>query len=138
MWSYRNNMEASAMRRTWKEWLLLAIALITILSAFLQIVGTESALNFMGVSISAESIYLFRLVSLLTGLFGGALLHTLLSDAPEPVVLLWVGLQKVLSSLAVLLAVLNQLLTGTTLLVAGYDFLAGLFVLWYRLMISRR
>jgi hypothetical protein len=85
----------------------------------------------MGINPLPETTYLFILVSLLTALFGGALLHTSLTTRYEPTVLLWAGLQKLLGAAAVVLAVLNGLIASPTLLIAGYDSLAGLFVLWF-------
>lgn len=117
--------------RHWTEWLVIAIAVITILSGVGQFVIPDAALTFMSVSVTGETVYLFRLVSLLTALFGGALLHTSLSGRYEPTVLLWASLQKLLGAAAVLLAVLSGLIASGTLLIAGYDFLAGLFVLWF-------
>lgn len=117
--------------RTWRDWLLILIAAITILSGLAQIILPETALSLTGISATAETVYLFRLVSLLTALFGGMLLHAVLSGKNSSSPLLWVGLQKELSAAAVLLAVISGLLpANNALLVAGYDFVAGVFVLW--------
>lgn len=113
------------------QWVLIAIAGITILSGVVQIVVPEAALGALGFTASVETIYLLRLVSLLTALFGGALLHTAWTGRYETTVVLWSGLQKVLGAAAVLLAVLSGMVAGAALLIAGYDFLAGLFVLWF-------
>jgi predicted phage tail protein len=113
------------------EWLLVAIAVITTVSGLLQLVAPDAALAIMDVTPASETVYFFRIVSLLTALFGGALLHTSWRRRYEATVLLWAGLQKVLGAAAVVLAVLSATLSGNTLLVAGYDFLAGLFVLWF-------
>lgn len=118
--------------RTWRDWLLILIAIITILSGLAQIILPETALSLTGISATAEAVYLFRLVSLLTLLFGGMLLHAMLSGQNRSVPLLWAGLQKVLSAAAVMLAVVSGLLpANNTLLVAGYDFVAGVFLLWH-------
>ncbi len=118
--------------RSWADWLLIVIAIITILSGLMQIILPETVLNTMGISPASETIYFFRIVSLLTGLFGAALLHTALSNQPDPIILLWASLQKLLGAAAVVLAVLNGLLASGALAAAGYDFIAGLFILWYR------
>jgi hypothetical protein len=118
--------------RNWADWLLVAIAIITILSGAIQIIQPEMILNSMGIKPADETTYFFRITSLLTGLFGGALLHAALSSQTEPVILLWACLQKLLGSASVLLAVLSGLLTVGALAAAGYDFIAGLFILWYR------
>lgn len=117
--------------RSTTEWLLIAIAVVTVLSGLVQLVTPDAALTFMGISTSDETVYLFRLVSLLTALFGGALLHTALTGRFERTVLVWAALQKVLSAAAVLLAFVGAILASGTLIVAGYDFLAGLFVFWF-------
>lgn len=117
--------------RTPIEWVLIAIAILTILSGVGQLLAPDAALTFMGVQASVETVYLFRLVSLLTALFGGALLHTAWTKQYETTVLLWSALQKILSAAAVLLAGFSGIIAGNTLLVAGYDLLAGLFVGWF-------
>lgn len=117
--------------RAWYDWLLIIIAAITVLSAIAQIIEPETALSLTGLTASPETVYLFRLVSLLTALFGGMLLHAALAGDNRSILLLWAGLQKVISAAAVTLAVINgQLPTNNPLLVAGYDLLAGVFVLW--------
>ena len=117
--------------RHWTEWLLIAIAVITLLSGIGQLLLPDAALTFMGVNPLPESRYLFRLVSLLTALFGGVLLHTSFPGQYDSVVLLWAGLQKLFGAAAVLLAVLGGLIASQTLLIAGYDALAGVYVLWF-------
>jgi hypothetical protein len=119
------------MTRHWTEWLVIMIAIITVVSGAVQLVLPETALTFMNIGISGETVYLFRLVSLLTALFGIALLHTALARSYEPILLLWASLQKLLGAAAVLFAVLSGLLASGASLVAGYDFLAGLYVLWF-------
>lgn len=118
--------------RSWVDWLLIAVAIITILSGLIQIIMPETILNTMGISPVSETIYFFRIVSLLTGLFGGGLLHAALFSQDMPVILLWASLQKLLGAAAVILAVLSGLLASGALAAAGYDFITGLFILWYR------
>lgn len=117
--------------RNWKEWIVVAIAAITILTALGQIAAPETALNFMGVTPSAETVFLFRLTSLFTGLFGGMLFQSRLSGRDETTILLWVSLQKILGSIGLALGALNGTLSTQVLVVAAYDFIAGLFLAWY-------
>jgi len=119
-------------QRNWASWLLIAVAIITIVSGLIQIILPETILNTMGLSPASETIYFFRIVSLLTVLFGGVLLHAALSGQEQPIILLWASLQKILGAAAVILAVLSGLLASGALAAAGYDFAAGLFILWYR------
>jgi hypothetical protein len=118
--------------RNWADWLLIAAAVITLLSGLIQLIIPEIILNIMGVIPSAETIYFFRIVSLLTGLFGGAVLHSTFYPQSQAIILLWASLQKLLGAAAVILAVISGLLASGALAAAGYDFLAGLFMLWYR------
>lgn len=120
--------------RNWMRWLLIIIAAITLLSAGGQFLAPGLALAFMGLGADNATVYLFRLLSLFVALFGGALLQTAVTSRFEPAVLLWAGLQKLLSAAAMLLGVTSGLLASQILLVAGYDFAAGLYVLW----LSRR
>jgi hypothetical protein len=117
--------------RHWTEWLLILIAVITVLSGIGQLLLPDAALALMNITPLPETRYLFRLVSLLTALFGGALLHTAFPGQYQSTVLLWAGLQKLLGAAAVLLAVLNGLIAAPTLLIAAYDALAGLTILWF-------
>jgi predicted phage tail protein len=119
-------------QRNWADWLLITVAVITILTGLLQIIIPETILNSMGISPSSETTYFFRVLSLLIVLFGGALLQSALSGESMSVILLWASLQKLLGAAAVVLAVFSGLLTSGALAAAGYDFIAGLFLLWYR------
>lgn len=118
--------------RSWADWLLIAVAIITVLSGIIQIIMPETILVTMSIAPTGETIYFFRIVSLLTGVFGGALLHAALSNQDMAIILLWASLQKLLGSAAVILAVLSGVLTSGALAAAGYDLIAGLFILWYR------
>ena len=117
--------------RHWTYWLIVAVAVITILSGAGQVLMPERALSFMGFAASGDTVFLIRVLSLFVALFGGALLHAVLIARFESTILLWVGLQKVASAASMLLGVTSGLLASVVLLVAGYDFAAGLYVLWF-------
>lgn len=117
--------------RTRSERIVIFIAAITILSGLLQLIAPQTALGTMGVAATPDVTLLFVIVSLFTALFGAALLHAMLSNTGLKVVALWAALQKVIGSSAIGIGVAQGLIASTALLVAGYDFLAGLFVLWY-------
>ena len=117
--------------RHWTYWLILIVASITLLSAAAQFFAPETALAFMGLSAADDTIYLFRFLSVLVFLFGGALLQTALTSRFEATVLLWAGLQKLSSVAAMLFGVVSGVLASQVLLIAGYDFAAGLYILWF-------
>jgi hypothetical protein len=117
--------------RNWMRWGLLIVASITLLSATAQFLAPGPALAFMGLGADDAAIYLFRLLSLLVGLFGGALLYAAMTSQFESAVLVWASLQKLFSAVAMLFGVTSGLLASQVLFVAGYDFAAGLCVLWF-------
>lgn len=117
------------------DWIILAIAVITMLSGIAQSVAPRAVLSMMQVTVSPETVYLFIVVSLLTSLFGAALLHALLSRQRQAVIIFWASVQKVLGAAAVFIAALNGIIARSALLAAGYDFLAGIFIFGYWIMI---
>lgn len=117
--------------RHWTHWLLVAVAIVTVLSGIGQALLPDRTLAFMGLMISDDTVFLIRVLSLLVALFGGALLHSALTARFEHTVLLWVGLQKLIGAASMLLGMTNGLFASEVLLVAGFDFAAGLYVLWF-------
>jgi hypothetical protein len=122
-------------KRNLMDWAIIAIAMITMLSGIGQIAAPRAVLSMMQVTISPETVYLFVVVSLLTSLFGAALLHALLSRPRQTAVVFWASVQKVLGAAAVLIAALNDIIARSALLAAGYDFLAGIFIFGYWIVI---
>ena len=117
------------------DWAVLAIAVITMLSGLVQIVAHRAVLSMMQVEISPQTVYLFIVVSLFTSLFGAALLHALLSRQRQTVIVFWASLQKVIGAAAVFVAALNGIIARSALLAAGYDFMAGIFIFGYWIII---
>lgn len=117
------------------DWVALAIAVITILSGLAQIVAHRAVLSMLQVTISPETVYLFIVISLLTSLFGAALLHALLLRQRQTVIVFWASIQKVIGAAAVFGAALNGIIARSALLAAGYDFLAGIFIFGYWIII---
>lgn len=64
-------------------------------------------------------------------LFSGALLQALISPQPQPIVLIWAGLQKFGASIAVCLAVIKLIFSPFALLLTGFDLLSGVLIFWY-------
>jgi hypothetical protein len=112
-------------------WTAIAIAVITMLSGLAQTVAHRAVLSMMQVTIAPETVYLFIVVSLLTSLFGAALLHALLARQRQTVIVFWASVQKVLGAAALFIAALNGVIARSALLAAGYDFLAGSFIFGY-------
>lgn len=113
------------------DWTVIAVAVLTMLSGIAQIVASRTILPMMQATIAPETVYLFIIVSMLTSLFGAALLHGLLSRQRQTVVVFWASVQKVLGAAAVFVAALNDIIARSVLVAAGYDFLAGIFIFGY-------
>ncbi len=117
--------------------ILVLISVATVVSGALQVVKPGLVLDVIGGESTDTSRHFFGIVGMFMVLFGGAMLHALLSEAHHPVVVLWAGLQKVGAFAAVGLGVWRELLSALALGVAGFDLMSGLLILWYWLTIRR-
>lgn len=118
-------------------WLLVAIGAATVVSGAVQVVAPGFILGMMSAEVDAAGRHFFGIVGMFMVLFGGALLHALLSATHHPVVLIWAGLQKFGATGAVGLAVLRGLLSPLALGVALFDLFSGFVIFWYWLTIRR-
>jgi hypothetical protein len=64
-------------------------------------------------------------------LFGGMLLHVLLTRQMLSPVFLWAGLQKIGAFVAVAIGVMNHVFSQTAMLVAGFDLVSGILIFVY-------
>ena len=112
-------------------WLVLVIAALTAVSGLAQMIMPGFVLSRIGGEGTAASRHFFGIIGMFMLLFGGALLHELLSASSQPIVVLWTGLQKLGASAAVTLGVSRSTFSTLALLVAGFDFLSAVLVLSY-------
>ena len=122
------------MLRSWLYRVLLAIGAVTVLSGLGQAVRPDLVLGVVGGEATPASMHFFGIVGMFMVLFGGLLLHALLSPDPQPAAVLWAGLQKFGAAGAVGLGVLNGIFSPLALAVAGFDLLSGVLILLYRRM----
>ena len=131
-----SSWERACVARLWREprdlpfWLGVAVGGLTLASALGEILFPDQALALVGVTPTATLRFAFLTESVLTGLFGGALLHALLGGTPQPLVVLWVGLQKVAGVALTLMGVLQKTLAPSALAAAAFDLAAGALVFW--------
>lgn len=119
-------------------WRVLAlIAGATVLSGLVQMVRPSFVLHTIGGDITPASSHFFGIVGMFMVLFGGAMLHALLSAVPQPIVVLWASLQKFGAAVAVGLGVGHGIFSALALLVAGFDLLSGVLMYWYWLHLPR-
>ncbi len=112
-------------------WTLVAIGIVTVSSGLMQVFAPGTVLHLVGAEATPTTRHFFAIVGMFMTLFGGLLLHALFSPAHHPAMVFWASLQKFGASLAVGVGVLHDIFSGLALLVAGFDFLSGLLVLWY-------
>jgi uncharacterized protein YjeT (DUF2065 family) len=118
-------------RRTLLYWSLIVIAAVTVLSGLLQMVLPGLVLKIVSAQATPTTQHFFAIIGMFMMLFGGALLQVLFSPEPQTVVVLWVGLQKFGASIPVSLGVFRLIFSPFALLIAGFDLLSGLLILWY-------
>jgi hypothetical protein len=118
-------------RRSLLWWLLAAIAAGTIATGLVQMVRPSVLLGLIGAETAPGARHFFGIVGMFMALFGGALLHALLSPTPQPIVVFWAALQKIGACAAVGLGVRHGIFSSLALAVAAFDLLSGLLALWY-------
>jgi hypothetical protein len=105
--------------------ILVAIAVITVVSGLTQIVAPGFVLDRLSVDNTEATRQLFATVGMFMVLFGGMLIQALLDRAEHPIVVFWAALQKLGASAAVGIGVARGVFSGVALLVAGFDLLSG-------------
>src|SRR5713101_7735984 len=117
--------------RSLLEWLVAAIAAITVVSGIAQMLAPRFVLDTIGGETTPASAHFFGIVGMFMTLFGGALLHEVFSSRRQPIVALWASLQKFGAVAAVGLGVSRGLFAPLALLVAGFDFISAVLIFWY-------
>jgi len=113
------------------RWLVGAIAAITVVSGLTQMLAPGFVLTMIGGQVTPASAHFFGIIGMFMLLFGGALLHEILSTPPQPIVALWAALQKCGAVAAVGLGVFRHIFSPSALLVSGFDLISALFIFWY-------
>jgi hypothetical protein len=113
------------------RWVVAAIAAITVVSGLVQMLAPRLILGMVGGEATPTSAHFFGIVGMFMLLFGGALLHEIVSTPPQPTVALWAALQKCGAVAAVGLGVSRQIFSPLALMVAGFDMISALLIFWY-------
>jgi hypothetical protein len=112
-------------------WGTAAIAALTILSGLVQVIVPGLLLRIFSAEVTPTSKHFFGIVGMFMFLFGGVLLHALLSPGNQSIVVLWAGLQKIGAVCAVTLGVVNHIFSPLGLLIAAFDFISAVIIIWY-------
>jgi len=119
------------------RWVLLFIAVATVLSGAVQMIAPGFVLNVVRANQTAASLHFFAIVGMFMLLFGGLLWHALTQDSrSQAIPVLWASLQKFGASIAVALGIAHAIFQSPLAwLVAGVDFLSGVLALtwWFRI-----
>ena len=107
------------------------IAILTILSGFLQMVRPHWVLTVVGAEITPTSGHFFAIVGMFMVLFGGLLLQVLFSKRPHRTALFWCGLQKLGATVAVGIGVARDIFSWLALGIVGFDFFSCVLILAY-------
>lgn len=115
-------------------WLLVLISLTTLVSGLVQIFAPGFILGLISAEITPATRQCFGTVGMFMALFGGMLLHVLLTRQMLSPVFLWAGLQKIGAFVAVGIGVLAHVFGPMALAVAFFDLLSGVLVFAYMKM----
>jgi hypothetical protein len=115
----------------WLRRVLLAIAAATVLSGLVQALLPRFVLGIIGGEATPGGAHSFGIVGMFMVLFGGMLMHALLTPGDHRIAVLWSGLQKLGAFAAVSLGVARGLFSVLALGVAGFDLLSGVLILLY-------
>jgi hypothetical protein len=122
-------------KRSLLWWIVLAIAVLTVLSGVIQMLAPGFVLRVVSAQATPTSSHFFAIIGMFMFLFGGALCQALCSAVPQHAVFIWVGLQKVGAAVAVGLGVSNAIFSKLSLVVASFDLLSGILIFAYWLTI---
>lgn len=111
--------------------IILAIALITMVSGLVQLISPALILNMVGAETTAATQHFFAIIGMFMLLFGGLLVHALYSIQSNHAAILWGALQKAGASLAVFIGIYHHLFSGIAALVAIFDGVSCLMLLVY-------
>ena len=117
--------------------ILLAIAVLTVVSGAVQMVQPSFVLHLVGGPDNPGARHFFGIVGMFMVLFGGLAFQALRApEAQQALPLRWAALQKLGASAAVGLGFLHGLFSSMALFVAGFDLLSALLFLLYLRQLS--
>ena len=112
-------------------WLLVLISVATLISGVVQIFAPGFILGMIAAEITPATRQCFATIGMFMALFGGMLLHGLLTQQMLTPVFFWAGLQKIGAFVAVGIGVMNHVFSPMALAIAGFDLLSGILVFIY-------
>lgn len=105
--------------------LLIAVALITVLTGLTQMLASEFMLGLIGANPSPVSAHWFVTVGMFMAITGAMLMQTLWNRSMERAVPFWIGVQKLAAALLVAWGFSKGQFGALVLLVAAFDLVSG-------------
>ena len=118
--------------------LLVLISAATLVSGLVQIFAPGFILGLIAAEITPSTMQGFGTIGMFMALFGGMLLHILLTRQNLPPVFLWAALQKIGAFVAVVIGVSHHLFGPLALAIASFDLLSGILIFVYMKLVSNQ
>lgn len=96
-----------------------------------QLLAPGFVLSLVATEASPVSKHLIASSGMLVALFGGMFLYALLDEQPQPIPVLWTGLQKIGTAIAVGLGVQHATYAAPIAAFALFDLVAGVMIIGY-------
>jgi hypothetical protein len=106
-------------------WALVFIAIISITIGLIQLLAPEYALELAFGDVNPLSKHLVASLGLLIALFSGMFLYAILDDTPQHIAVLWTGIQKFGTAIAVGIGVQHATYIAPVAALAAFDLIAG-------------
>jgi len=110
---------------------VLAIAVVMIVSGAAQLTAPDVILRAVGADITPATLHFFSMSGMFTVLFAGMLWQSLHARTMLTIPLFWAALQQLGAAAAVGLGVSRGLMSPLALLVASFELACGIALLWY-------
>jgi uncharacterized protein YjeT (DUF2065 family) len=112
-------------------WALFAIGVLTVVNGLAQLLAPGFVLSLVATEASSLSKHLIASLGMVVALFGGMFLYAILDDQPQPIPVLWTGLQKLATAIAVGLGVQHTTYVAPVVAFALFDLFAGAMIIGY-------
>jgi hypothetical protein len=114
-------------------WALFFIAVVSLCNGLIQLLAPEYALRLASMEINPLSKHLVASLGLLVALFGAMFLFAILDETPQHIAILWTGIQKFGTAIAVGIGVQHATYIGPVVAFAAFDLVAGSMIVayWY-------
>lgn len=116
-------------------WALFAIGIVTVANGLVQLLAPDFVLRIVAFEVNAIAKHLIASLGMLVSLFGGMFLYAILDERPQYVAVLWAGIAKFGTAIAIGLGVQHTTFIAPVLALALFDLVAGIMIVgyWFRL-----